>query len=112
VAIQSVSGYSPPVTSQPGDSITELARQHGVSRESLLELVQTKIQQAREANGQPPLDQATLDQVLDHKLDGGGSQTDDEGEAASDPVGAPAYTANAQLTADRPRVTGSISILA
>jgi transposase-like protein len=104
VTIQSVSGYTPPVASQPGDSITELARQHGVSRESLLELVQTKIQQAREANGQPPLDQATLDQVLDHRS----SHTDDEGEAA----GAPAYTATAQLTAERPRTTGSISILA
>ena len=108
MAIQSVSGYAPPVSSPPGDSITELARQHGVSRESLLDLVQTKIQQAREANGQPPLDQATLDQVLDHSLDRGGSETDDEGEG---PAG-PAYTASAQLTADRPRATGTISILA
>ena len=114
--IQSVGGYTPqlvaPGGAAPGASITELAQQHGVSRASLVELVQSKIQQSRQANGQPPLDQTTLDQIIDHALDqnrGQGAGTDEsEAEGAS----AARYTATAQRTADGERAAGSISILA
>ncbi|HTP21239.1 MAG TPA: hypothetical protein VMJ65_16670 [Solirubrobacteraceae bacterium] len=93
-----------------GATITELAQQHGVSRDSLVEYVQRKIQRTREANGQSPLDQSTLDQLVDHALDhdhGAGSVT----PATEEPASA-GYNATAQRTADRPRATGSISIFA
>jgi transposase-like protein len=96
----------------PGASITELAQQHGVSRDSLLQFVQSKIQQTREANGQPPLDQSTLDQLVDHALDhnrGQGAGTD--GSASDEPASA-GYTAAAQRTAGRAGTPGSISIFA
>jgi hypothetical protein len=93
-----------------GTSLTELAQQHGVSRESLVDFVQSKIQQSRQANGESPLDQSTLDQLIDHALD-------QDGQPAADGAGADApasagYTATAQLSADRPRVSAGISILA
>jgi len=111
-----VSGYAPQVAASggatPGASITELAQQHGVSRESLVQFVQTKIQQTREAQGQPPLDQSTLDEIVDHTLD----QNRGEGAGAdSSPTEEPpsaGYTATAQRTGDRPRVASGISILA
>lgn len=94
----------------PGATITDLAQQHGVSRESLAQYVQSKIQDTREANGQPPLDQSTLDELVDHAFDHNqGAGTD--GPAAEKPASA-GYTATAQLTAARGGASGSISILA
>jgi transposase-like protein len=116
VDIQSVGGYTPQLVAAggatSGASITQLAQQHGVSRESLVELVQSKIQQTREANGHPPLDQTTLDQIIDHALDqnhGQGAGTDESQAEGPAPAG---YTASALRTADRPSATGRISILA
>jgi transposase-like protein len=96
----------------PGASITELAQQHGVSRESLVQFVQTKIQQTREANGQAPLDQSTLDQLVDHALDHNrGEGAGPDGAAAEEPASA-GYTATAQRAAGRGGASGTISILA
>ncbi len=95
----------------PGASITDLAQQHGVSRESLVALVQSKIQQSRQASGQAPLDQTTLDQLIDHALDPDRGQGATDESQAEGPASA-GYTAGAQRTADRPRAAGSISILA
>ncbi len=114
--IQSVGGYTPQLiaagSATPGASITDLAQQHGVSRESLVEFVQSKIQQSRQANGQSPLDQTTLDQLIDHALDQDRQQGAGADESQADGPASAGYTASAQRTADRPRVTGSISILA
>ncbi len=115
--IQSLSGYTPPVTtgtgSGQGESITDLAQQHGVPRKSLVEIVQAKIQQARESGGQPPLDQTTLDQITDHALERGRGQHDGTADAGvADPASAAGYTASAQRVAGRTGVSGTISILA
>jgi hypothetical protein len=115
VDIQPVSGLAAngaPGGATPGASITELAQQHGVSRESLAQFVQSKIQQTRAANGQPPLDQSTLDELVDHALDhnrGRSAGTDDPASEAPGPAG---YTAAAQRTIGRPGTSGRISILA
>jgi transposase-like protein len=116
VEIQPVSGLAANVATaggaMPGASISELAQQHGVSRESLVQFVQTKIQQTREANGQPPLDQSTLDQLVDHTLDHNrGQRAGADGSATDEPASA-GYTATAQRTAGRAGASGSISILA
>ncbi len=47
-----------------GMSITDLAQQQNVSRSSLVQSVESQIQQTRQANGQPPLDQTTLDRIV------------------------------------------------
>ncbi len=97
----------------PSASITELAQQHGVSRESLVEFVQAKIQQARQEGGQPPLDQGTLDQMIGHMLDHGGAKSwnaDGSTNAETPPAGS--YTSTAQAAAGRARTAGRISILA
>ena len=116
VDIQPVSGTAANVAAAgggtPGASITELAQQHGVSRESLVQLVQTKIQQSREANGEPPLDQSTLDQLVDHAMDHNrGQSAGTDGSATEEPASG-SYTATAQRTAGRAGAPGSISILA
>ncbi len=113
--VQPVSGLAaniaPAGGAMPGASITELAQQHGVSRESLVQFVQTKIQQTREANGQPPLDQSTLDQLVDHALDHNrGQRAGTDGSATDEPASA-GYTATAQR-AGRAGASGGISILA
>ena len=109
-------GYTPQLIAAggatPGASITDLAQQHGVSRESLVEFVQSKIQQSRQANGQSPLDQTTLDQLIDHALEQDRQQGAGPDESQADEPASPGYTASAQRTADSPRATGSISILA
>ena len=115
--IQSVSGYAPhlasPGGSTPGDSITELAQQHGVTRESLLEFVRSKIQDTRTANGERPLDPATLDRAIGHALDNGREQP---AHGAADQAGAepvPAgYTSMARSVPARPALAGSISVFA
>ncbi len=96
----------------PGASITELAQQHGVSRESLMQFVQSKIQQSREANGQPPLDQSTLDELVDHAMDQNRQRGAGADGSASDEPASAAYTAAAKRTAARAGVPGSISIFA
>ncbi len=112
-----MSGYTPPVTaatgSGQGESITDVAQQHGVSRASLVEIVQAKIQQARESSGQPPLDQTTLDQITDHAFERGGGQHDGTADAVgAEPASAGGYTASAQRVAGRTGVSGTISIFA
>ena len=114
--IQAVSAYTSQLGAAggatQGASITELAQQHGVSRDSLVQYVQSRIQQTRESNGQPPLDQSTLDQLVDHTLDhdrGEGAGTD---QAAPEETPVAGYTADAQRTGARAGVTGTISILA
>ena len=93
-----MSGYAPHVASTPSDSISELAQQHGVSRESLLEFVRSKVDQARQDSGEPPLDHETLDQAL--------TQTLDDARGAG-------YTSNARSVPERAGVSGgTISILA
>jgi hypothetical protein len=114
VEIQPTSGLAPQIAAAgggaPSASITDLAQQHGVSRESLVQYVQTKIQQTREANGQPPLEQSTLDQLVDHALDPEHGQGGDASSAEEPAAGG--YTATAQRASERPLATGSISILA
>ena len=97
----------------PGASITELAQQHGVTRDSLVEFVQAKIQQARQASGQPPLDQATLDQMVGHAVDNGG-HSPSNADGSTDPETPPAggYTSSAQPASGGARTTSGISILA
>lgn len=109
-------GYTPQLVAAggatAGASITDLAQQHGVSRDSLVELVQSKIQQTRQAQGQPPLDQTTLDQIIDHALDQNPGQSAGTDESEAEGASATRYTATAQRTAEHQRAAGSISILA
>jgi transposase-like protein len=98
VDIQPATRYAPHVASTPGDSIGELAQQHGVSRESLLEFVRSKVDHARQDSGEPPLDHETLDQAL--------TQTLDDARGAG-------YTSNARSVPERAGVSGgTISIFA
>src|SRR5689334_15392786 len=69
VDIQSATAYASSGAPIAGPSITDLAQQHGVSRESLLAFVRSKIQQARQAEGEAPLDDATLERVISQTLD-------------------------------------------
>lgn len=47
-----------------GQSINGLAQQQGVSQSSLVSFVQKEIQHRRQGTGQPPLDQVTLDRLV------------------------------------------------
>jgi hypothetical protein len=116
VDIQSVSGYAPQVAAPagptPGDPIAELAQQHGVTRESLLEFVRSKIQETRTANGEAPLDSATLDRAIGHALDQGGQPADGAASRAdADPLPT-GYTSTARSVPERPVGVGSISVFA
>ena len=44
-----------------GQSISDLASQKGVSLDSIVQSVESQIQQQRAADGKPPIDQSTLD---------------------------------------------------
>ena len=52
-----------------GSSITDLAQQAGVSRDSLVQSVEAQIQQTRQSQGQPPLDQTQLDRMVNRAFD-------------------------------------------
>ena len=52
-----------------GASITDLAQKHGVSRDDLVTSVEAQIQQTRQQNGQPALDQTTLDRMVNRAFD-------------------------------------------
>jgi hypothetical protein len=52
-----------------GASITDLAARQGVSRTALVQATQGLIQQSREAAGQPPADQSTLDRMVNRAFD-------------------------------------------
>jgi hypothetical protein len=96
-----------------GASISHLAQQHGVSRESLVEFVHAKVQQARQESGQPPLDQATLEEMIGHTLDQGGQAVSDaDGSAGAETSRAGGYTSNAQPAVGGTNPAGRISILA
>jgi hypothetical protein len=117
VDIQPVSGYAPDVAAPsapaPGDSITNLAQQHGVTRESLLEFVRSKIQETRTANGEAPLDLTTLDRAIGHALDHGQQQPADGDVAGAGAEPVPAgYTKTARSVLERPAGVGSISVFA
>lgn len=86
--MQPVTGYA----SRAGDSITALAEQHGVSRESLLEFVRSKVQQTQQDGEPAPGDDAA-------------ASTADE----SSPLG---YTSSARSVPARPASSPSISVLA
>jgi hypothetical protein len=94
---------------QSAPSITELAQQHGVPRESLAALVRARIQQVREATGEPPVDRAALDRVLDAD-----SEHETAGDAAPDGDETPvaAYTSSATVAPARAPSAGSISVYA
>ena len=57
------------VALKQGSSITDLAQQQGVSRSSLVQSVEAKIQQSGQANGQSPVDQTVLDRLLNRAFD-------------------------------------------
>jgi hypothetical protein len=52
-----------------GSSITDLAQQQGVSRDDLVKSVEDQIQQTRAANGAQPLDQQSLDRMVNRAFD-------------------------------------------
>ena len=52
-----------------GASITDLAQQKGVSRSDLVNQVESQIQQSRQARGLQPLDQTTLDRMVNRAFD-------------------------------------------
>jgi hypothetical protein len=90
-------------------SLTDIAQHHDVPPESLAALVRARVQQARVANGEPPVDQATLDRVLDASLDHA-SVGDSASEAEEPP--SPAYTSRATVAPLRPTGSAGISIYA
>ena len=68
-----------------GSSITGLAQQQGVSRDSVVQSVQSQIQQKRQAGGLPPVDQTTLDRLVNRALDRSrGAQVSAAGAADTD----------------------------
>lgn len=54
-----------------GVSIGDLAERRGVSRSAVAGTLEHQIQQARQAAGQGPLDQSTLDRIVGRALDRG-----------------------------------------
>jgi predicted 2-oxoglutarate/Fe(II)-dependent dioxygenase YbiX len=47
-----------------GASIAGLAQQQGVSANSIVQSIESQVQKTRQANGQAPLDQSTLDRMI------------------------------------------------
>jgi hypothetical protein len=88
-------------------SLTDIAQQHDVPRESLAALVRARVQQTREANGEPPIDQVALDRVLHGDDTSAGDPASDSAEAPP-----PAYTSSARVAPARQLSSGSISIYA
>jgi hypothetical protein len=78
------------IPSSSGQSIASLADQHGVGRDSLVSLLQAKIQQAHQSSGHPPLDQETLDEMVNRAFDRGGGETDAGAAGAGRDDSAPA----------------------
>ncbi len=58
----SVSGVQSAI--KQGASIADLAQQQGASANSIVQSVQAQIQKTRQASGQAPLDQTTLDRMV------------------------------------------------
>jgi hypothetical protein len=90
-------------------SLTDIAQQHDVPRESLAALVRARVQQSREANGEPPVDQAALDRVLEASLDHAAT---DDAAVDGDETPLPAYTSSARIVPARPVNASSISVYA
>jgi hypothetical protein len=107
--MQPISGYA----STAGDSITALAEQHGVSRESLLEFVRAKVQQTQQDGEQTRLDRATLERAISQTLDHAPQPPADDPAASpgdeSVPIG---YTSNARSVPARPAAAPGISVFA
>ncbi|MBV8258534.1 MAG: hypothetical protein JO073_12020 [Actinobacteria bacterium] len=52
-----------------GQSISDLAQQKGVSRDSIVQYIEQQVQQQRAADGQSPVPQDALDQVVNRAVD-------------------------------------------
>jgi hypothetical protein len=97
-----------------GQSLSSLAEQQGVSRESLGAFIGTQIQRARMYSGQLPLDDDALSRTVDRALDRG--RKPDAGAPAAPPqsyeaVATATYANNARpLPTDAPP-GGTISLL-
>ena len=107
--MQPVTGYA----STAGDSITALAEQHGVSRESLLEFVRSKVQESQEGGDQEAPDRATLERAMSQTLDHAPQPPADDAMALTEEGSVPlGYTSKARSVAGRPTGSGGISVFA
>jgi hypothetical protein len=96
-----------------GESIASLGEHKGVARESLAQFIQGQIQRARTTNGQPPLDQTTLDRMVDRALDRGRRPADAEAGGSGAEEAAPGtYSSNARATSAGLPTGGTVSLLA
>jgi hypothetical protein len=97
-----------------GRSIAELAEQQGVPREAAASFLSTQMQRARQYSGQPPLDDAALERMVQRALDRGrrsGGEAD--GEAAGrESVALATYASNARTAVAAAPAGGTISLLA
>ena len=97
-----------------GRSIAELAEQQGVPRESAASFLSAQMQRARQFSGQPPLDDAALDRLVQRALDRGRrSGADADGEPAGpESVALATYASNARSAVATAPASGTISLLA
>ncbi len=99
-----------------GQSIAGLAEQQGVPREAVAQFVAAQIQQARSYSGQAPLDEGSLDRMVDRALDRGrpaDTGAGSRGEATSPEAGGVgAYANNARVTSAGIPAGRTISLLA
>jgi hypothetical protein len=96
-----------------GQSIAGLAERQGVPRESVAGVVATQMQRARQYSGQPPLDQAALDRMVDRALDRGrsaGTPAGDTGHRES--IALATYASNARAALSAAPAGGTVSLLA
>jgi hypothetical protein len=97
-----------------GQSLASLGEQQGVSRDSLGSFIGSQMQRARLYNGQPSLDDSSLDRLVNRALDRGRSQ--DAGTPAApqtyEAVATATYASNARpLPAETSPAGASISLL-
>jgi hypothetical protein len=97
-----------------GQSLATLAEQQGVSRDSIGTFIGTQIQRARLYSGQPSLDDAGLERLVNRALDRGRPQ---DGAAPAAPrtyeaAATATYASNARpLPVDAAPAGGTISLL-
>jgi hypothetical protein len=91
-----------------GVSIGELADQRGISRTALASTLEQQIQQTRQAGGQGPLDQTTLDRIVGRAFDRGRQAV------AASPSPLSSYSANrvSSDAAESPDQPGGFSVYA
>jgi hypothetical protein len=97
-----------------GRSIAELAEQQGAPRESAASFLSAQIQRARLYSGQPALDDAGLERVVQRALDRGRrAGADAVGEPpAPESVALATYASNARTAVPPAPAGGTISLLA